>query len=85
KGEVEEHPIVKRAYGSYLVDGDTLLDDLLEIVSITIPADDENYITLAGLVIHTIKKIPITGDKFTIGNYSFEIVDMDGQRIDNVL
>ena len=85
KGEVEEHPIIKRADGSYLVDGDTLLDDLLEIVSITIPADDENYITLAGFVIHKMNKIPITGDKFTIGNYSFEIVDMDGQRIDKLL
>ncbi len=85
KGEVEEHPIVKRADGSFLVDGDTLIDDLLEIVPIDVPVDDENFLTLAGLVIHHINKIPITGEKFEIGNYSYEIVDMDGNRIDKLL
>lgn len=85
KDEIEEHPIVKREDGSYLVDGDTLLDDLVETIAIEIPKEDENFITVAGLVIHTTNKIPDTGEKFTIGNYSFEIVDMDGQRIDKLL
>lgn len=84
KGE-KSHPIVSRADGGYLVDGDTLLDDLLETISMTIPKGEDNFITVAGLVIHSIKRIPITGEKFTIGNHSFEIVDMDGQRIDKLL
>ncbi len=85
KGEIEEHPIVKREDGSFLVDGDTLLDDLAEIITFEIPKDEEKYITLAGFIVHRINKIPITGEKFTIGNYNFEVVDMDGNRIDKLL
>jgi len=85
KGEVEEHPIVKRADGSFLVDGDTQLDDLVETITLEIPEGDENYLTLAGFIVHTINKIPITGEKFTIGNYNYEVVDMDGNRIDKLL
>ncbi len=85
KGEIEEHPIVKREDGSFLVDGNTLLDDLAEIITFEIPKDEEKYITLAGFIIYTAKKIPNTGEKFIIGNYTYEIVDMDGNRIDKLL
>lgn len=85
RGEVEEHPIIRRADGSFLVDGDTLLDDLVETITLEFPEGDENYITLAGFIVHTIKKIPNTGEKFEIGNYCYEIVDMDGKRIDKLL
>lgn len=85
RGEVEKHPIIRRTDGSFLVDGDTLLDDIVETITLEFPDRDENYITLAGFIVHTIKKIPNTGEKFTIGNYSYEIVDMDGNRIDKLL
>ncbi len=85
RDEVEEHPIIRRSDGSFLVDGDTLLDDLVETITLEFPEGDENYITLAGFIVHTIKKIPNTGEKFEIGNYSYEIVDMDGKRIDKLL
>lgn len=84
-GELEEHPIVKRADGSYLVDGDTLLDDLLDQLHLQIPKKPELYITIAGYILHTTNKIPATGEKFFLGNNSFEIVDMDGKRIDKLL
>jgi putative hemolysin len=85
RGEVEEHPIVRRSDDSYLVDGDTLLDDLVEKVLIEIPMDSENYITLAGFIVHMIKKIPNTGEKLVYGHYTYEVVDMDGNRIDKVI
>ncbi len=84
-GEVEEHPIIRRSDGSFLVDGDTLLDDLVETINIEFLKGDKNYITLAGFIVHAIEKIPNTGEKFTIGNYCYEIVDMDGNRIDKLL
>ena len=85
RDEVKKDNIIRRADGSFLVDGDTLLDDLVETITLEFPERDENYITLAGFIVHTIKKIPITGEKFTIGNYCYEIVDMDGNRIDKLL
>lgn len=84
-GEIEKRPIVKRGDGSYLVDGDILLDDLYETISITIPEVEKKFITAAGLIMHNIKRIPLTGERFTIGDHSFEIIDMDGQRIDKLL
>ncbi len=85
RDEVKKDNIIKRADGSFLVDGDTLLDDLAERIAIGIPEGDENYITLAGFIVHSIKKIPDTGEKFVIGNYTYEVVDMDGNRIDKLL
>lgn len=85
RDEVKKDNIIRRADGSFLVDGDTLLDDLVETITLEFPERDENYITLAGFIVHTIKKIPNTGEKFTIGNYCYEIVDMDGNRIDKLL
>jgi putative hemolysin len=85
RGEVEEHPIIRRTDGSFLVDGDTLLDNLVETITLEFPDRDGNYITLAGFIVHTIKKIPNTGEKFAIGNYTYEVVDMDGNRIDKLL
>lgn len=84
-GEKEEHPIIRRADGSYLVDGDTLLDDLLEQLHLGIPKNPEFYITIAGYILHSLNKIPSTGEKFDQGDFSYEIIDMDGKRIDKIL
>lgn len=85
RDEVKKDNIIRRTDGSFLVDGDALLDNLAERIAIAIPKGDENYITLAGFIVHTIKKIPETGEKIVIGNYTYEVVDMDGNRIDKLL
>jgi putative hemolysin len=83
--EKEEHPVIKRDDGSFLVDGGTLLDDLLEQLPLDIPKNLENYITIAGYILNVANKIPAEGEKFISGNFSFEIIDMDGKRIDKLL
>lgn len=45
----------------------------------------DQYATLGGFIIYFLNKIPDTGEKFEYKNYTFEIMDMDGRRIDKVL
>jgi putative hemolysin len=46
---------------------------------------ENEFDTLAGFILHELKRIPVTGDKFDWRGFDFEIIDMDGQRIDKVL
>ena len=57
------------------------LPDLAEIVR----AEEEPFQTLAGFIVHALDRLPAEGDTFTAGRFSFDIVDMDRQRIDKVL
>ena len=41
--------------------------------------------TLGGLAMHTLGRVPRAGDAFTLGGFRFEVVDMDGHRVDQVL
>ena len=43
------------------------------------------YKTISGFILENIKKIPQVGDSFVSGNYYFEVIDLDGLRIDKVL
>jgi putative hemolysin len=81
----------RREDGSYLVDGSMRIDDLKDLLGVRSliedeDADEESGInTLAGLVIHKLEHIPKVGDTFTAKGYRFEIVDMDGNRVDKIL
>lgn len=82
---VEEPAVVQRADGSWLIDGGLPLDELRELLNLReIPAVDDYY-TLAGLVLAQLGEVPATGQWFTWSGYRFEVVDMDGRRIDKVL
>jgi len=85
--EPEDKAIVKREDGSWLVDAMT--DHELVRTAIGMPAHIENerddYHTLAGMLLDHMGRIPKVGDKITIGNFIFEVIDMDGRRIDKVL
>jgi len=48
-------------------------------------ADEENFSTLGGFMMYKLNRIPKIGDKFEYESYLFEIVDMDGKRVDKVL
>jgi putative hemolysin len=82
--EPELSDVVEREDGSYLIDGDTPIEDLARIL-------DEpdmprgSYHTLGGLILSALHRIPKEGDKTVIAGFSFEVVDMDGRRIDKVL
>jgi putative hemolysin len=70
--------------GSWLFDGDTDIDDLERQLDLP-DLDHGSYHTLGGLILATLNRIPSEGDKAIIGDWIFEVVDMDGRRIDKVL
>lgn len=84
KHETVEVPIFKREDGSMLIDGSILIDELREHLHVAFE-DDENFSTLGGFMMFKLNRIPKTGDKFVYETYSFEIMDMDGKRVDKVL
>ncbi|GLV59408.1 hypothetical protein KDH_62350 [Dictyobacter sp. S3.2.2.5] len=83
----EDSAMIQREDGSWLVDAMT--DHEVVRKKIGMPEKDEeehyNYHTLAGLLLTQMGRIPKVGDSVTIDDFLFEIVDMDGRRIDKVL
>jgi putative hemolysin len=83
----EEAQILRRADGSWLVDGLLAADELkARLGSRELPDEPRgDYQTVGGLVIDRLGRIPTAGDRFEWGGFSFEVVDMDGLRVDKVL
>ena len=84
----EEPTIVQREDGSWLMDGSLDIDTVLRTVdddSWLTDEDRQHYHTLGGLAMLALGRVPRTGDVFERGNYRFEIVDMDGNRVDRLL
>ncbi len=84
--------VVKRADGSYLLDGMLPVDELRTLMfgpdggAASLPKEDEsNYETLGGFVLAQLGRIPATGDAFEFDRFAFEVVDMDRHRVDKVL
>jgi putative hemolysin len=77
-------PLVERDDGSLLVSGWLPADTLAEKIGLTLP-EDRDYATVAGLALAEMKRLPNVGDYFTLGGYRFDIVDMDGRKIDKLL
>ena len=80
----EQPGIVERADGSLLVSGALAADDLAERLDIEYPADRE-FATVAGYVLSVLKNLPNEGESFTDQGWRFEVVDMDGRKIDKLL
>ncbi|MBX9796879.1 hemolysin family protein [Sphingomonas sp.] len=81
----EEAPaIVVRDDGSLLVAGQAPADLLAERIGITLP-DDRDYATVAGLALAVLKHLPGEGESFVEQGWRFEVVDLDGRRIDKLL
>lgn len=79
--------IVRRDDGSWLVDGTVAVDDLEAIIGAEALSDDRrnSYRTLGGLVMTELGHVPSVGEHFEFGKFRFEVIDMDGRRIDRVL
>ncbi len=86
-GTDDSAPIVRRDDGSWLIDGGLSTDDLRELLQIVqLPGeDDHDFHTAAGMVMSALGRIPHTGETFDWGGYRFEVVDLDGARIDKLL
>ncbi|MEO7478687.1 MAG: hemolysin family protein [Lysobacteraceae bacterium] len=83
----DDMAIVQRDDGSWLVDGSLATDDLRELLSLyELPDEDEHdYNTLAGMVIAQFGRIPHVGESFEWKDLRFEVIDLDGARIDKLL
>jgi len=85
--EASDPQIVRREDGSLLLDGLLPVEDLIQLLpALHLPDESEReYETLAGFLLSELGQIPATGDKVEVDGLRFEIVDMDGHRIDRVL
>jgi|SRR5215203_5452863 len=88
--ETLEEAIVRREDGSWLVDGLLAAEELKErLGSSGLPSfhDEEaaNYQTVGGMVMDLLGRVPAAGDRFERDGCSFEVLDMDGRRVDKVL
>lgn len=85
--DVDSPAIVKRADGSFLIDGSMRIDDLSAELNpnpfLGIRQDDFN--TLGGFVMFKLKKIPKVGEIIKFNSYEIEVADMDGKRVDKLL
>jgi len=83
----EDYGVVKREDGTYLVDGLISFEEFLQYFEIpdVDPEERTGFHTLGGLIFSIANEIPKTGEKFRWNTMDFEIVDMDGNRIDKVL
>ena len=83
----EEPQIIQREDGSYLLDGLLDIDDFKERFDIDVlpSEDDSDFRTMGGFVITYLGHIPKSGEYFDWQHYRFEIMDMDGNRVDKVM
>lgn len=79
--------VIQREDGSWLVDGLMLMDEFCDTFRLShLPREDEgHYQTLGGFTMKYLERIPRAGDHFEWGGLRFEVVDMDGMRVDKVL
>ena len=76
--------IVEREDGSLLISGSLSADTLADRLDIEY-GDDREFGTAAGYALHVLKRLPGEGDHFTDQGWRFEVVDMDGRRIDKLI
>ena len=85
--EDHDYEILKRADGTFLIDAQLPFYDFLSYFDKTefMLQGDQEFDTLAGFIIHSLEKIPSTGETLSWKTFTFEIVDMDQHRIDKIL
>jgi putative hemolysin len=86
-GAPAEPQAVQRDDGSWLIDGLMDIEELKEIFGLKkLPGEEHGgYHTVGGFVMSQTSSIPSVGQHFAWGNLRFEVVDMDGRRVDKVL
>ena len=82
--EETDPPLVERPDGSWLVSGSLPADQLAERLGVALP-EDRDYATVAGFALSVLKHLPQVGERFIFADWSFEVVDMDGRKIDKLI
>ena len=78
--------VVRREDGTCLIDGMVGLDELKQVLGISqLPGEDADFHTLGGYVMARLNRVPMVADRVTAAGYRFEVVKMDGRRVDRVL
>ena len=85
--EPEEPEAIQREDGSWLLDGMLPIERLKKLLDIEKLPDEElaDYQTVGGFIIYFLESIPMSGEWFECSGLRFEVVDMDGRRVDKVL
>jgi putative hemolysin len=81
----EEPAIVRRGDGSLLMDGMLAIDEVKLALDLDRLPEEESYHTLAGFILAQLGRLPAEGEAVAYGGWRFEVIDMDGRRIDKVL
>ncbi|MGL4997525.1 MAG: hemolysin family protein [Cetobacterium sp.] len=82
---MQEEYIIKRSDGSWLIDGITATEDVKKVLEIESFPEEESYETIAGFIMYMLKSIPKKGAHIEYNGYSFEVVDVDNFKIDQLL
>ena len=87
RGEKPASPIVRRDDGSLEVEGLVGVDEVRDLVPLPVSAGEKKgaYHTVGGLVMARLNRVPQAGDKVRVGSFRFEVLAMDGRRVDRVL
>jgi putative hemolysin len=83
--EIEEPQATQRQDGSWLLDGMLEVDEFKEIFDLPMLPHEDEYETLSGFVMVSLGRVPQPTDRFEWHGLKFEVMDMDGRRVDKVL
>ena len=83
--DVDDIQIRERDDGSWLIDGRTPIHEIKMAFGLDDLSTEDGYETIAGFVVQNLRKNPEEGDKLDQYGYRFEVIDMDGRRIDKIL
>ena len=83
--ELEEPQATQRQDGSWLLDGMLEVDEFKEIFKLPLLPHEDEYETLSGFVMMSLGRVPQASDHFEWHGLRFEVIDMDGRRVDKVL
>ncbi|NYT78226.1 HlyC/CorC family transporter [Alcaligenaceae bacterium] len=81
----DEEQIVQRDENSWLIDGNTPIQDVRRALGVEELLHDDDYETLAGFLMDALRRVPRRTDTVTLGDFKFEVMDVDTYRVDQVL
>jgi putative hemolysin len=83
--EIDEPQFTQRQDGSWLLDGMLEVDEFKDLFDFKILPHENEYETLSGFVMMSLGRVPQAADYFEWNSFNFEVIDMDGRRVDKVL